>query len=95
MSKKDIEAGIFERVDRLFVRRQSPKSQVRPGGLYAITYHKGPYDSPKDIYLPFIQKIKEQGLTICGDAYEEYPLDKLAVQDPNDFMIKISIPVVR
>lgn len=95
VSKKDIEAGIFERVDRLFVRRQSPKSQVRPGGLYAITYHKGPYDSPKDIYLPFIQKIKEQGLTICGDAYEEYPLDKLAVQDPNDFMIKISIPVVR
>lgn len=95
VSKKDIEAGIFERVDRLFVRRQGPKSQLRPGGLYAITYHKGYFESPKDIYVRFIQKIKEQGLTICGDAYEEYPLDKLAVQDPGEFMIKISIPVAR
>lgn len=95
VSKKDIEAGIFERLDRLFVRRHSEKSQLRPGGLYAITYHKGYFESPKDIYVPFIQKIKEQGLTICGDAYEEYPLDKLAVQDPGEFMIKISIPVAR
>ena len=93
VSKKYLDAGVFERVDRLFVRRKGIKSEMKPAGLYAITYHKGPFESPKQIYEPFIQKIKEQGLSICGDAYEEYPLDKLAVQHSDDFMIKISIAV--
>lgn len=93
VSRKDLEAGIFERIDRLFVRRKGATSQLKPAGLYAVTYHKGPYESPKDIYEPFLSKLKEKGLMICGDAYEEYLLDKLAVQDTTDFMIKISIAV--
>lgn len=93
VSQKDIEAGIYGRIDRLFVRRNDDKSKVKPAGLYAVTYHRGPFESPKELYEPFLQKIKEHGLTICGDAYEEYLLDKLAVHDTDDFMIKISIAV--
>ncbi|ABX43970.1 MerR family transcriptional regulator [Lachnoclostridium phytofermentans] len=93
INQKDIESGIYGRVGRLFVRRNDAKSKIKPAGLYAITYHKGPFELPKELYEPFLQKIKEQGLTICGDAYEEYLLDKLAVQDTDDFMIKISIAV--
>lgn len=93
VSQKDIKAGIYGRIDRLFVRRNDAKSKIKPAGLYAVTYHKGPFESPEELYEPFLQKIKEDGLTICGDAYEEYLLDKLAVQDTDDFMIKISIAV--
>lgn len=93
LSQKDLESGIYGRVDRLFVRRNDAKSKRKPAGLYAITYHKGPFGSTKELYDPLLQKIKEQGLTICGDAYEEYLLDKLAVSLTDDFMIKISIAV--
>ncbi len=93
ISQIDIKAGNYGRIDRLFVRRNDVKSKIKPAGLYAVTYHKGPFESPKELYEPFLQKIKEQGLSICGDAYEEYLLDKLAVSQADDFMIKISIAV--
>ncbi|WP_081841863.1 MerR family transcriptional regulator [Lachnoclostridium phytofermentans] len=93
ISQKDLELGIYGRVDRLFVRRNDAKSKRKPAGLYAITYHKGPLASTKELYNSLLQRIKEQGLAICGDAYEEYLLDKLAVSHTDEFMIKISIAV--
>lgn len=40
-----------------------------------------------------MRKIKEQGLTICGDAYEEYLLNILATQNSRNFVTKISVAV--
>lgn len=93
INQKDLMDGIYGKIDRLFLRRNCAKAKIKPSGLYAIIYHKGPYASAQDAYEPFLKSLKEQGLTICGDAYEEYLLDKLTVQNTTDFMIKISIPV--
>lgn len=91
--QKDLMDGIYGKIDCLFVRRDCAQAQTKPSGLYAIIYHKGPYESPQDAYEPLLNVLKEQGLSVCGDVYEEYLLDKLAVPDTTDFMIKISIPV--
>lgn len=93
ISQNDLMNGIFGKINCLFVRRDLMQAKIKPSGLYAIIYHKGSYTSPFDAYEPFLRKLKENGLTICGDAYEEYLLDKLTVQNTNDFMIKISVPV--
>lgn len=93
ISQEDLKAGIFGKIDRLFVRKNYANAKLKPAGLYAVVYHQGPYASATEAYEPFLSKLKDQGLTICGDAYEEYLLDKLAVEHTNDFMIKISISV--
>lgn len=95
ISQKALLAGRFGRIDRLFVRMDGAKAELKPAGLYAVTYHKGPYESALDIYEPFLRQLKDQGLTVCGDAYEEYLLGKLSVQNQNDFIIKISLAVHR
>lgn len=91
VSKDDLLKNKFGTIHQLFVRMEG--EGIKPAGLYAVTYHKGPYETAVDVYKVFVAKIKKQGLTICGDAYEEYLLNRLAVSNPNDFIIKISIAV--
>lgn len=70
-----------------------PEATMKPAGLYAVTYYKGSYEAIVDFYEVFMRKIKEQGLIICGDAYEEYLLNVLATQNSRDFVTKISVAV--
>ncbi|EQB9790857.1 MerR family transcriptional regulator [Clostridium botulinum] len=93
IDKNDLLSGKFGRIDRLFVRMDKPEATMKPAGLYAVTYYKGSYEAIVDFYEVFMRKIKEQGLIICGDAYEEYLLNVLATQNSMDFVTKISVAV--
>lgn len=93
INQEDLNNNIFGKIDRLFLRRDCPTSRIKPSGLYAIQYHKGPYPSAQQAYEPLLNHLKDMGYRICGDAYEEYLLDKLTVLDSTDFMLKISILV--
>ncbi|WP_339328158.1 MerR family transcriptional regulator [Clostridium botulinum] len=93
IDKNDLLSGKFGRIDRLFVRMNKPEATMKPAGLYAVTYYKGSYEAIVDFYEVFMRKIKEQGLIICGDAYEEYLLNVLATQNSMDFVTKISVAV--
>ncbi|WP_434291752.1 MerR family transcriptional regulator [Clostridium botulinum] len=93
IDKNDLLSGKFGRIDRLFVRMDKPEATMKPAGLYAVTYYKGSYEAIVDFYEVFMRKIKEQGLIICGDAYEEYLLNVLATQNSRDFVTKISVAV--
>ncbi|MBD5643724.1 MerR family DNA-binding transcriptional regulator [Clostridium botulinum] len=93
IDKNDLLSGRFGRIDRLFVRMDKSDATIKPAGLYAVTYYKGSYESIVDFYEVFMRKIKEQRLTICGDAYEEYLLNTLATQNSKDFVTKISVAV--
>ncbi|MBO0545652.1 MerR family DNA-binding transcriptional regulator [Clostridium botulinum] len=93
IDKNDMLSGRFGRIDRLFVRVDKPDATIKPAGLYAVIYYKGSYESIVDFYKGFMRKIKEQGFTICGDAYEEYLLNILATQNSRNFVTKISVAV--
>ncbi|WP_460299157.1 MerR family transcriptional regulator [Clostridium botulinum] len=93
IDKNDLLSGKFGRIDRLFVRMDKPEATMKLAGLYAVTYYKGSYEAIVDFYEVFMRKIKEQGLIICGDAYEEYLLNVLATQNSMDFVTKISVAV--
>lgn len=95
VSQEDLLAGRFERVDRLFVRMDGINAKLKPAGLYAVTYHKGPFESVLEVYEPFLRQLKARGLTVCGDSYEEYLLGKLSVQDQTEFIFKISLAVYK
>jgi hypothetical protein len=65
----------------------------RPAAIYAIGYTRGGYGQCGELYKRLIDYVNYHGLDICGDIYEEYPLNEVCVPDENNFLIRIMIPV--
>lgn len=93
ISKADLESRRFGRVDRLFAESISKKGTVRAGGMYAVYYHKGDYDSIPAICPSLLQQVHNLGYSVIGDAYEEYLIAETATNSRKDFVTKISIAV--
>ena len=62
-------------------------------GLYAIGYAYGGYGQHKDIYVRMLDFIDDNGLEVCGPAYEEYPLNEISVVDENEYLMRVMITV--
>ncbi|NMM64970.1 MerR family transcriptional regulator [Clostridium sp. P21] len=65
----------------------------RPYGTYASTYHKGSYDSMYLSYERLIKGIKEQGYSVCGNAYEMDLLSTLTNANSDEYLKLIYIQV--
>ena len=65
----------------------------RPAALYAIGYTRGGYGQCGELYARIIDFIDSNGLEICGDAYEEYPLNEVCVTDSSSYLIRLMITV--
>ena len=65
----------------------------RPAALYAIGYVHGGYCQGKGLYERMARYIDEHGFEICGDAYEEYPLNEVCIPDKTDYLIRTMITV--
>lgn len=65
----------------------------RPAALYAIGYTRGGYGQSSALYERLLKYIDEQGYEICGDAYEEYPLNEVCIVDENNYLMRVLITV--
>ncbi|MCL2707287.1 MAG: MerR family transcriptional regulator [Dehalococcoidia bacterium] len=65
----------------------------RPAALYAIGYMRGGYGKAGELYERMIDYIDKNGFEICGDAYEEYPLNEICIPNENSFLIRVMITV--
>ena len=65
----------------------------RPAGLYAIGYTRGGYGDCSSLYKRLLEYIDTNKLEICGDIYEEYPLNEIFVCDDTNYLIRVMIPV--
>ena len=65
----------------------------KPAALYAIGYARGRYGQTDELYRRIIDFIDNNGLEICGDAYEEYPLNEICISDDTNYMIRLMITV--
>ena len=68
-------------------------NSVIPKGKYVVGYVHGDYGNTDHIYGALLSFIKENGMRIAGNAYEEYLLDELAESDPANFIMRIMIRV--
>lgn len=68
-------------------------NSVIPKGKYAVGYVHGDYGNTDHIYGALLSFIKENGMRVAGNAYEEYLLDELAESDPANFIMRIMIRV--
>jgi len=65
----------------------------RPAALYAIGYKRGGYDPNDELYERLSDYIDKNGYEICGDAYEEYPLNEICAIDDKDYLIRVMITI--
>jgi len=65
----------------------------RPGGLYAIGYTRGGYGQSGELYIQLLDYIDRHGFEICGDAYEEYPLNEVSITEDDNYLIRVLIAV--
>lgn len=93
ISCEDLLKGKYAHVCKLFTESKGSRGNVRKGGMYAVFYHKGSYDSINIVYPDIIREISRLGYKIAGDAYEEYLINELSTINEDEFVTKIVINV--
>ncbi|MFF2090079.1 MerR family transcriptional regulator [Paenibacillus sp. NPDC058174] len=69
------------------------KVVVKPKGTYVVMDHKGSCETKSSTYSKIKQFIKEKGLIISGDVYEVEIMNHLAEENPDKYVIRISVGV--
>ena len=65
----------------------------RPAALYAIGYEICGYGQGNNLYNRMFDYIEANGFEICGDAYEEYPLNEVCVTNEDQYLMRVLITV--
>lgn len=65
----------------------------RPAALYAIGYTRGGYGQGNELYRRMLSYIDDNGFEVCGEAYEEYPLNEVCIVDDNNYLMRVLITV--
>lgn len=90
-----LEAGDTATVLQYYFKAKAHSNALKPAGLYAVAYGKcDPWHS-EPLYHKLLEYVRAQGLSIAGDAYEEYPLSDISIQTPDCQGVRVEIPVHR
>lgn len=93
LAQRMLETGDTTESLQYYFKAQDRGNAWKPDGLYAVAY--GEYDPwhSEPLYRRLLKFINEQGMIICGDGYEEYPLNDISIKTPDCYGIRIEIPV--
>jgi effector-binding domain-containing protein len=91
---EDFEMELCVPVNRLLEGEGDIVAREVPGGLAAVTIHKGPYSEMEQVYSDLDAWMKENGYEYAGPARELYMNDpgQVAVAD---LLTEVSIPVAK
>ena len=66
---------------------------TKGAGEYLVGYTRGYYGNLGDLPQRIQAYAKEHGFSFTGPVYEIYLHDEIAIDDPNQYLIQISVPV--
>lgn len=90
---KNLSRDIPEKALWFYFKVQQKENEFKPAGRYAVAYGYCAYGHSDLIYSRLLHYIKEHELTVCGNAYEEYPLNEISIQNDQDYLVKVEIMV--
>jgi len=91
-SEERIKRGDWIGADRFYFVNPEGHDR-RPAALYAIGYMRGGYEHGDALYRRLVEYIDRNGFEICGDAYEEYPLNEVCIAEPENYLMRVMITV--
>lgn len=95
VAREDLLSGRAAPDYRYYLKAGRRGNAWKPAGWYAVVYGKSAARDTRDIYLQLLDFIRAQGMEVAGNAYAEYLLDDLAVQDPAQYYGRVEILVKR
>jgi DNA-binding transcriptional MerR regulator/effector-binding domain-containing protein len=91
-SEERIKRRDWQWPDRYYL--YSPNGQAqRPAGLYAVGYTYTGYGMGSALHERMLRYIERHNFEICGDAYEEYPLNEICITDETNYLMRLMITV--
>jgi len=91
-SEEQIRRGDWVWPDRYYFYNPEGRDK-RPAAFYDIGYMRGGYGQGDELYKRMLDFIDRNGFEICGDAYEEYPLNEVCVSDDTNYLMRVMITV--
>ena len=94
-SRENITSGRTNIISNMCItlRDFAGANSVIPKGMYAVGYTRGDYGDTDPVYGELLSFVKDRGMKIVGNAYEEYLLDELAESDPKNFIMRIAVQI--
>jgi len=65
----------------------------KPGAFYATGYTRGGYGQNEEVFSRVLDYIDRNGFEICGDTFEEYPLNEICINDSSNYLIRLMVTV--
>lgn len=79
--------------ERYYFKVRDNGNDSKPSGQYVVVYGWINPAQPITLYKKILDYIHEHNLEICGNVYEEYPLDDFSIKETTDYYARIEIPV--
>ena len=89
-SEERVKRGDWRFPDKYYLNCPDGENQ-KPAGWYVVGYGRGYYGQTDEIYKKMIAYMDENKMEICGPAYETYPLNEISIENPEEYLIRISI----
>lgn len=95
IEKSKLLAGQFHGISRFYVKsnKNCENSVIKPKGLFAITFHKGEYETVYLSYKRIIKYIENNGYIIAGNSYEDALLDTCTQRSEKEYLTRICIQI--
>jgi effector-binding domain-containing protein len=90
--KERIIKGDFNFPDRYYFYNPEGRDK-RPAGWFAVGYTKGGYGRNREVYARILEYAEKHKYEVCGDAYEEYPLNEVCVSGVSNYLMRVMIEV--
>ncbi len=91
-SAERVTGGDWTYPDRYYFYNPSGRDQ-RPAGTYAVGHVRTGYGHNGALFKRMLTYIDLNGYEVCGDAYEEYPLNEICVADDGNYLLRLMITV--
>lgn len=80
--------------DRYYFKAKAWSNATKPNGQYVVIYGWVDSSQPMKLYKKIEDFLHEHHLKICGNVYEEYPLNDVSLKETSAYYARIEIPVV-
>ena len=100
VAKKGLMQNEFQAYSSVFILLDYMPFQVQSSdeikeGLYACSYHHGPYEETGATYKELLAYIDQEGYEVSGDAIEIGLIDWSVTENPEEQVTEIQIPIMK
>ncbi|MBO1624541.1 MerR family transcriptional regulator [Bacillus arachidis] len=100
VSKEGLFQNKFQEYNSIFILLDYMPFQVDTAaviqeGMFACSYHHGPYEETDGTYRELLKTIERKGYKVSGDAIELALIDWSVTENPEEQVTEIQIPVIK